>query len=221
MRYQCALLAFAASLSSASFAATPQSYAALDRASAAACARAAGLGSAKVGPPARFSDRMGVDARLVAGRWRQPHMNGAPAKLLCLYDRRTRRVEVQELADDSGGAPEPGTSLVQRDIVWRAVEIDGRPPVGGRPVTVNFGSDGKLTGVSGCNNYSARYQLDGARLAVYPPMIGTRMACGPAVDAQERRFQGILERARSISPGPRGAIVLTADNGDAVMLERQ
>jgi hypothetical protein len=71
------LTLFAAASVSAGLAATPQSYAALDRASEAACARAADLGDTRVGPPTRFSDAMRVDARMVTGTWRQPHMRGA------------------------------------------------------------------------------------------------------------------------------------------------
>ncbi len=45
----------------------------------------------------RFSDRMMMDARIVEGRYRQKHMNGASVKMLCLYNRKLDRAEVQEL----------------------------------------------------------------------------------------------------------------------------
>ena len=45
-----------------------------------------------------FSDGFGMDARLVNGRYPQVHMHGAHGTMLCLYDRRTRKAEVQDAA---------------------------------------------------------------------------------------------------------------------------
>lgn len=86
------LLPAAASASPAS------DYARLDQRSAAACTKAAGLKDSRVSSPVRFSDRVAIDARLVTGRWPQPHMKNANATMLCLYDRRTGKAEVQEMA---------------------------------------------------------------------------------------------------------------------------
>jgi len=78
-------------------ASTPGSWQALDKRSGAACLKAANLKGAVVAPPVHFSDKVLVDARVVTGKWPQPHMKGAAAAMLCLYNRRTRAVEVQEL----------------------------------------------------------------------------------------------------------------------------
>ena len=79
-------------------ASTPAAYAALDARSAKACIAAAGLNRAKVGPVIRFSDTTGMDARVVTGTWKPRHMKGAAATMLCLYDRRSRTAETQEMA---------------------------------------------------------------------------------------------------------------------------
>ena len=71
----------------AAAASTPQGNAALDRASAAVCLAAADLAGGRVGPTIRFSDRTRMDARMVTGTWRPAHMGGAPARMLCLFDR--------------------------------------------------------------------------------------------------------------------------------------
>lgn len=93
------LILLAALLAAAPAAAsTAAADAAVEKASAAACLKAAGLKNGKVGTPVRFSDTLGVDAREVTGTWAQPHMRGAKARMLCLYDRRTRAAEVQEAA---------------------------------------------------------------------------------------------------------------------------
>lgn len=78
-------------------ASTPAADAAVAAKSAAACIKASGLRQPRVGPVVRFSDDAGVDVRTVTGLWPQPHMRGSPpARMLCLYNRRTTRVEVQE-----------------------------------------------------------------------------------------------------------------------------
>jgi heat shock protein HslJ len=206
----------AAAVSAApAFASTPGSYAVLDRQTTAACAKASGLPDASVGPVVRFSDRFAMDARTVTGTYPQPHMKGAKGTMLCLYDRRTRRAEVQEMAP----AIQIGASSEIKDIVWRGTEIDGRP-VGSSPVTLMFGSDGKVTGKSACNNYSANYMLTGSTLIVYSGMIGTRMACPENVMAQEMQFRTILAAARSATLDSDGRMTLTAANGRSVRFVR-
>ncbi len=62
-----------------------------------ACRKAADLREATVvGSPIVFPDDSARTALLVTGRWRPAHMKGARATMLCLYDRRSRRAEVQE-----------------------------------------------------------------------------------------------------------------------------
>ena len=192
--------------------ATSQSYQALDRATATACIRASGLRDGHAGAVTRFSDTAGVDARTVTGVWPQAHMRGARATLLCLYDRRTRRAETQELA--SGAAtPLPPRPTKLRDAWWQAREIGGMAVVNGAEVTLMLGSDGKVGGRSGCNNYSANYRLDGAALKVFPPMIGTRMACAPAAMAQEDRYRQLLELAQRAEIRQDGSLVLSLEDG--------
>jgi hypothetical protein len=78
-------------------AATPESYAALEARVAAACGKASGFDRPTVSPTTvRFSDRAGVDARLVTGIYPQPHMKRAQGLMLCLYERGSGRVEVQD-----------------------------------------------------------------------------------------------------------------------------
>src|SRR3546814_20990142 len=74
-------------------AATPQAYEELDRTSSLACLRARGFRDAAYAPePLRFSDRLGVDARLVTGTYAQSDMKGKQGMVLCLYRSDERRV---------------------------------------------------------------------------------------------------------------------------------
>ncbi len=189
------------------FSATPDAWAKVDAASSAACVKAANLVGAITGPPIRYSDKVLIDARVVEGSWPQPHMKGAKAKMLCLYNRKTKRVEVQELAT----APVPVSSV--KDVWWRAEDIGGKGIVDRSEVTLMLGSDGKVGGKSGCNGYSANYQLSGDAIKVYPPMIGTRMACAPALMTQEQAFQKLIEAAVLLTLTPQGSLVVKSADG--------
>ena len=197
-------------------AATPNSWMQVDKASQAACLKAANLNDAVTGPPIHYSDRLLIDARVVTGTWPQPHMKGAKAKMLCLYHRRTKRVGVQELAYPI--PPAPAISI--KDVWWQADSIGGKPVVSGSEVTLMLGSDGKVGGKSGCNGYGASYQLEGSNLKVFPPMIGTMMACAPALMDQEQSYRGLLEKAASVKvDGNKMAIAAT--NGQTIEFVRK
>jgi heat shock protein HslJ len=188
--------------------ATPEAYAKLDKATEAACIKAANLSGATVGPPMRFSDPTGVDARIVTGAWPQPHMKGASARLLCLYNRKNKRTEVQELAQ-----PQAAQAGMIQDVWWRAQSVNGKAVVLNSEVTMMLGGDGKIGGKSGCNGYSANYQLAGQSLKVMPPMIGTRMLCSPALMAQEQVVRAAIETAQSAEVTSDGDLIVKSANG--------
>lgn len=209
MRYAASTTLAAAVLltAAASFASTPDKWTKVDIASQNACLKAAGLNDAQAGPPIRFSDKVMIDARVVEGTWPQPHMKGAKARMLCLYNRKNKRAEVQELAE-----PVAKVTVV-KDIWWRAENIGGKGIVHSSEVTMMLGSDSKIGGKSGCNGYGARYQITGDTIKVYPPMIGTRMACAPAIMTQEQAFQNLMEGAKSFATTPEGLLIVTSTNG--------
>jgi heat shock protein HslJ len=210
------MIVAAVAITAPALAATPDSWAKLDKVSEAACIKAANLGGATVGGPMRYSDRVGIDARVVTGNWPQPHMKGAKAKMLCLYNRKTKRVEVQELVE-----PLVKQAMAVKDVWWRAEDIGGRGVVENSEVTLMLGSDGKVGGKSGCNGYSANYQLSGDILKIYPPMIGTRMMCPPALMNQEQAYRSLIETAQSARVTPEGALVITASGGANIRFTRK
>lgn len=194
-------------------ASTPGAYAALEKRSAAACIAASGLRDGKAGPTVRFSDRVMIDARFVTGTYPQAHMKGAKGTMLCLYNRKTRRAEAQEAPASMAEAGLPATGAAIKDIWWRAEDIGGRGIVTSVDVKLMFGSDGKIGGKSGCNNYSVNYALTGTKLKVYPPMIGTRMMCAADVMSQEALFQKMLGEATGAAVLPDGKMLVTGPNG--------
>lgn len=199
------------------FAATPASWMQIDKASQAACLKAAGLNDAVTGPPIRYSDRLLIDARVVSGTWPQPHMKGAKAEVLCLYHRRTKRVEVQEIAHPIPAAP----AFSIKDVWWQADSIGGKPPVNGSEVTLMLGSDGKVGGKSGCNGYGANFKLEGTRITVYPPMIGTMMACAPALMDQEQAYRTLLEKAATVNVTKDGKLEVVSANGATIRYSKK
>ena len=78
-------------------ASSPDAWAKLDADSAKACIAASGLSKAKVSASTHFSDAAGYDVRVVSGIYPQKHMKGAAGQMLCLYGRKSKLVEVQEL----------------------------------------------------------------------------------------------------------------------------
>jgi heat shock protein HslJ len=197
-------------------AATPEAADALNRASEAACLRAAALDDARIGAPTRFSDGLMVEARIVDGRAAQAEASGERVTLLCLYHRGTGLAEIRPFDPNQ----ERGYSRELRDVWWHAVDVAGSPPIGPDIVTMMLGRDGRVSGRSGCNIYSALYRLDGAALEVVWPMTGTRRDCRPVVMDQEVRFRQIVLQARSVRLQPDGALLLTDRAGATVRFVR-
>lgn len=114
-------------------------------------------------------------------------------------------------------APQPAQAPAMiKDVMWRATDIDGAPPVKGADFTLMFDSGGRVGGKSGCNGYSAGYRIDAdGKAKVYPPMVGTMMACAPEVMEQEQKFQSIVGGAISVAAVD-GGLLLTAADGRTI-----
>lgn len=77
--------------------------------------------------------------------------------------------------------------------VWTLTDLMGQPPLPVTTITAEFGADGRVSGSSGCNNYSGPYEVDGNKLSFGQPMASTLMACEPAVMQQEAAYMTVLE----------------------------
>jgi hypothetical protein len=91
------LILFLSGLAPLAQASSPDAWAKLDADSAKACIAASGFTKAKISASTHFSDAAGYDVRVVSGIYPQKHMKGAAGKMLCLYGRKSKLVEVQEL----------------------------------------------------------------------------------------------------------------------------
>lgn len=104
-----AALAVTAS-SGLAIASSPAAWSEHDKEVAATCAKASGLKDAQaVGKPMVYSDRVGLTALLIQGRYPQPHMKNRVGRELCLFDRETREAAVTE-ADQIGLRATPSAS---------------------------------------------------------------------------------------------------------------
>lgn len=207
---------------SPTYATTPDNNARLDNPSQTACIKSSGLISATASSPIRFSDKLLVEARVIEGVWpqahmngAQAHMNGAQARMLCLYNRKTKQVEVQEWPTQ----PKPAPTL--KDVWWQAEDIDGKGIIDRSELTFMLGSDGKIGGKSGCNGYSASYEISNDRLKVTSPLIGTRMTCAPAIMIQEQLFQKMLQTTVAFTISPDGKLTLQSADGTAIRFNRK
>ena len=92
----------------------------------------------------------------------------------------------------SGGPPTelPGTS-------WVLQGISGAELGTGVP-TIEFGTDGTVSGSAGCNTYNGTYTVDGSSIT-FGPLATTKMACPVADTAVETAFLAGLAGANSWS----------------------
>jgi heat shock protein HslJ len=106
---------------------------------------------------------------------------------------------VLNLRLDSGNmyfSPLPPPSLT--GVTWRVTGVNnGREAVvsvvSGTQLTAVFGSDGRVSGNTGCNMYAGPYTLAGSNISI-GPLISTRRAClSDEANAQEHAFLTALE----------------------------
>lgn len=214
MRSLVACLALLGGAPGSGLASTPQAWAELDARSMSACVQASGLHESKVGAPIRFSDRIGIDVRVVTGIT-PPHDNGPSMTLVCAFDRRTGQAEVVEAPDAAVVKSLPSAPSIE-GIIWRAEDISGGGIIDRSRATLTFGVDGRISGRASCNDYSGRYALDRGVLSFTSVLAVTQKACVPSLMDQERRFLAILAAARRIELLPTGALLVSTPEGKSL-----
>lgn len=97
----------------------------------------------------------------------------------------------------------------------RAVDVNGAPIVGERPLTLRI-EDGRASGSAGCNSFSATFRTKGRGEIDFGPLAVTRMACEPQIMEQEARYLAILDAAESFNRYSDGGVSVIAPDGRAV-----
>ncbi len=95
-------------------------------------------------------------------------------------------------APSAAGPPTelPGTSWVLKGI--SGTELGTGVP------TIDFGTDGTVSGSAGCNTFNGTYTVDGSSIS-FGPLASTKMACPVADMAVETAFLAGLSGATSWS----------------------
>jgi heat shock protein HslJ len=136
-------------------------------------------------------------------------MSGMP------YPQQVRvRVDERELSG-CGGDP---ASLLQGPE-WSVAEIGGAAIVKDSAVSLNFGTDGTLSGGSSCNRFMSAYTLTGESLSITQG-AGSMMMCEEPLMAQEGKFLALLATVNRFEIAPDGALHLKAADGQSIRATR-
>ncbi|OFE13804.1 hypothetical protein PHACT_00185 [Pseudohongiella acticola] len=95
---------------------------------------------------------------------------------------------------------------------WVLEDINGRGIIDSSRVTLNFWPDGRVTGRATCNNLMGQYQLSGEGFSINQ-IATTRIACAPALMAQEQTVMENLRDLQRFDVTELGALVLHSANG--------
>jgi len=133
------------------------------------------------------------------------NMSGRP------YPNHTSLTLDGEVFEGCGGEPEE--LLVNHE--WVVEDIAKQGIIDNSRITMNFTEDGRIHGISSCNNYSAAYELTGENLTFKAPM-GTLKACAPALMNQEQKFLDLLSKITRYDIDAYGALVLTTKDGKTI-----
>jgi heat shock protein HslJ len=67
---------------------------------------------------------------------------------------------------------------------WTVTSLAGAPMVGPARPTMTFSADGRVSGNSGCNQYSGTYRTDGSSLSITNVASTMMMCAGPGADVE-------------------------------------
>ena len=111
-------------------------------------------------------------------------------------------------ADTTTSAAEGTPDLAGTNWVIRSPEADGPAPV------LDFGTDGSVSGSTGCNRFAGTFTQDGASLRIELGPL-TRAACtSPALQGQEDRILAALPTVRGVDVEGGAITLVDADDKD-------
>jgi heat shock protein HslJ len=156
----------------------------------------------------------------------QPIMDQEAAYLNSLAAARTYSVSGSQLilSDSSGknALVYQAQEQVLSGTTWQVIAYNnGKQAVtsvlNGSSITLEFGTDGSLSGNSGCNSYSGTYKATGNQITV-GPLISTKMACNSpsGVMDQEAQYLVALQSASNYQIEGTGLELRTANAALAV-----
>ena len=87
--------------------------------------------------------------------------------------------------DENGDSMDKMESL--QGTSWWVEDIAAKGVVDRSQTTIEFTSDGRIVGSTGCNRYFGSVEFDGSSMTM-GPLAGTRKACPDALMDQENKF---------------------------------
>jgi len=103
---------------------------------------------------------------------------------------------------------------------WLVEDIGGWGVIDFLQSTLTFDNEEKISGMGGCNSYFGSVKIDGDAIE-FGPIGATRMACGEAIDDQERRFFQGLGQVRSFTFDRGLLLLLDSDGRQVIRLSRK
>jgi heat shock protein HslJ len=102
---------------------------------------------------------------------------------------------------------------------WLVEDVNGGGVIDAARLDLTF-AENRVSGKSGCNSYGGAWRQDGATIKL-GPLMGTRMACAPALMVLEGKFLAALEAATTVVFDKSGAALLKAPDGRVVTIRRE
>jgi heat shock protein HslJ len=98
------------------------------------------------------------------------------------------------------GSPSDGPSEGPGDVglantSWTVTSLAGRPTVNAPRPTMTFSADGRVSGNSGCNQYSGTYRTDGSSISITNVASTMMMCAGPGADVEGLFLKGLNSAA--------------------------
>lgn len=91
---------------------------------------------------------------------------------------------------------------------WRIEDVNGAGVDGAR-LTIEFGVDGRVAGVSGCNRFTGPYEAKGKDKVRIGPLATTRKMCPEALMDIEAKTLAALSAARRYQKDETSAVILS------------
>ncbi len=129
------------------------------------------------------------------------------------------RVEIALDATTYRGCGGDPASLL-RGAQWLVTRIDGATPVAPARPALTFGADGRISGNSSCNNFTATYALTGEALTI-GQAASTRRACPQPQMEQEDTFLRTLIAVRRFEVRTDRTLALMTDDGRSIEARRE
>lgn len=119
-------------------------------------------------------------------------------------------------------AKAPIHKLLSVQSEWKVTELDGKKLIKGSHLMINLGNHkGRITGHTGCNQFSGLYVLDGENLEFKGPLVATEMACTKeGMMHQEQHFMKLLQTMTHAKIIDGKDLELSNDKGQTIKLKK-